>query len=490
MSSTTPASQVKASSLRILILSPSASPGLSGSTSASPSIPTAPLFPAFLEAITGSKPSADVTTFAGYTSHPPLRLTTKYYARDVGIWCDELPAPTPPSTRASPAQVSSSAGEKDPSNRHEPNAKREDRSRSQSQGTDELEPNTNTDTDTDTDTDIGIHTQSRNPEPEPTLQDWTLQILSPEAREVRAVIAGIVLLLPTTTARASASAPPSQNLEAFIQFIQTAHALREAIEDDLPSRDIASLVVLQPTSLSPTAAAAAGRRGGDHLLEQLEDRCLSEGYLGWDFVAWDSLHMTPSSASGGVGLVSGSGSGSRSGSASDQGHRAKGQGEEEQEETERNEFGEKTGLPRVLEVLEAVDWSAELDFDGRDEAEGEAFDFDADDGSPNIRPALDGSASFSGLDFELQREMMELKMSMLGWGSDEDDEDDVEAGSRERNHPGDDDDHDDDEESQIERFPGLVERVVAIREAGQEMGKDERERFAKREIARIMREMG
>jgi hypothetical protein len=384
---------------------------------------------------------------------------------------------------------------------HESNAESE--SLRLSRSTDEPNPDANTDRATGTNTESRPTDPEPELEPEPTLKDWTSQILSPEAREVRAVIAGIILLLPIT---ASPSPSPSRDKdrdqEAFIQFIRTAHTLREAIEDELPGRDIASLVILQSSSPSPSPSAAAARRRDvldhDHLVEQLEERCLSEGFLGWEFVAWDGVRMATASGSGDVALASGSASGS--GSVSDQAQAAKGHDDEEQqqEEVERNEFGEKTGLPRVLEVLEAIDWSADLDLD---EAEGEAFDFDFNDGDdddessrgglPDIRPTRDGSGRFTGLDFELQREMMELKMSMLGWGDDEDDEDNGEAGSRQPNHgDGIDDDVDVDEESQIERLPGLVERVVAIREAGQEMGQDERERFAKREIARIMRKMG
>ncbi|XHG01125.1 hypothetical protein AWENTII_004526 [Aspergillus wentii] len=53
-------------------------------------------------------------TFAGYTTHPPLRLSTKYYKTDLPIWVDEIPleneaTPTPTSGQtqeglASPTQ--------------------------------------------------------------------------------------------------------------------------------------------------------------------------------------------------------------------------------------------------------------------------------------------------------------------------------------------------------------------------------------------------
>jgi hypothetical protein len=42
-------------------------------------------------AATDSTPPSDQTTFAGYTSHSPLRLETKYYNTEVPVWVDEIP---------------------------------------------------------------------------------------------------------------------------------------------------------------------------------------------------------------------------------------------------------------------------------------------------------------------------------------------------------------------------------------------------------------
>ncbi|EXJ56064.1 hypothetical protein A1O7_08995 [Cladophialophora yegresii CBS 114405] len=512
MPSTTSPCPVKPSSLRLLVLSPSTIPGISapvsesawasGPTPAPSSLPTPPLFPAFLEAITGSRPSADVATFSGYTSHPPVRLTTKYYARDVGIWCDELPSPfaTPqsPGRRASPGPALPPLSERDARNSLDSNPPSSDE--------DEAESQRQVSQGVNSDTDIDASTESMTPIPTLTLEDWTRQILSPAAREVRAVIAGIVLLLPisaistsTTTsaalatresASASASAShyhdqdPDQDRETerdpLIKLIQTAHTLREAIEDDFPGRDIASLVVLQKASsssgpgtrrTSPTTTEQNGL-----LIEQLEERCLELGFLGWEFVAWD-------------GVIRG-----RDAQQKEEDQMQEPMQAERNKYGERNEHGEKTGLPRVLEVLESVDWSAEPgDGDGGDDGDDLNFDDDEytdgdDDTLPNMRARTlvgDGASRFGALDFELQREMMELKMSMLGGDDEEAGDDDRGDDSREMNHS-----DDADQETQIERLPGLVERVVAIREAGLEMGQDERERFAKREIARIMREMG
>ncbi|PYH34519.1 adaptin-binding domain-containing protein [Aspergillus neoniger CBS 115656] len=47
------------------------------------------------------------TTFAGYTTHPPLHLSNKYYTADVPIWVDEIPLQTSdPTPSASGSTIS------------------------------------------------------------------------------------------------------------------------------------------------------------------------------------------------------------------------------------------------------------------------------------------------------------------------------------------------------------------------------------------------
>ncbi|RDH28811.1 alpha and gamma adaptin binding protein p34-domain-containing protein [Aspergillus welwitschiae] len=47
--------------------------------------------------------STTITTFAGYTTHPPLHLSNKYYTADVPIWVDEIPLLTPDSSEPTPS---------------------------------------------------------------------------------------------------------------------------------------------------------------------------------------------------------------------------------------------------------------------------------------------------------------------------------------------------------------------------------------------------
>ncbi|KAK4939185.1 hypothetical protein LTR10_020484 [Elasticomyces elasticus] len=368
----------KPSSLRLLILAP-----------ATPST-SLPPFASLLEAITGSKPSDEVTSFAGYTSHPPVELRTKYYSADVSIWCDELPIDSRGTSQHEVRQSDTQASEESKD---------------------------------DSAADYGKNHSSS------TLEEWKSQMLSPAAAEVRAVIGGIVLILPV-----SASTSPSIP-DAYISLVEAVHSFREAVEDDSYGRDIASVAIMQSTSTSikPEKLAKA--------VEGLEETCLSDkGVLGWDFVAWD------------------------------------GDMNQAETENERNEYGEKTGVQRIIEVLEGIDWSASPEL-GQDDGEFDIDDSDHDDAHGSLPTNILGKARFSGLDHELQREMMELRMSL------EDEHDAIGNAQAGSVVPG-------DEDAQVEQLQGLMERVIGIREAGSEMSKADREKFAKREIGRIMRELG
>lgn len=266
------------SALRLLILAPTTSPT------------SKPPFPSVLEALTGATPSKDVTSFAGYTSHPPLQLRTKYYQSDVSIWCDELPLPGPISSDDSLLEHQSSEG------------------LAGAQTNDTI----------DGDATLEASTS--------TLEEWKEQMLSSAAGEVRTVIGGLVLILPISTVSIS------ETPDSLTALIEAVHALREAIEDDNYGRDIASVLILQGSS--PTVK----QDKLDGLMEKLEEVCLSDkGILGWDFVAWDGQL---------IDQVEGSGP------------------------QERNEYGEQTGIKRVLEVIQGIDWSAVPDGDNDDDDGG------------------------------------------------------------------------------------------------------------------------
>ncbi|RMZ79875.1 hypothetical protein DV737_g3228, partial [Chaetothyriales sp. CBS 132003] len=112
---------------------------------------------------------------------------------------------------------------------------------------------------------------------------------------------------------------------------------------------------------------------------------------------------------------------------------------------EKNEYGEKVGIHRVREVLEGVDWTA-------NPGTTELGENDADDPLGKEGAGLDifSTDKFNGLDSELQQELMDISPSYM---------------------------------------QDLMERVVAIRDAGVDLPKEERKAFAKREVDKIIREL-
>ncbi|KPI35524.1 uncharacterized protein AB675_11014 [Cyphellophora attinorum] len=352
------------SQLRLLILSPA---------NASKSTPSA--FPPVLKYLTATAPSENVENFAGYTSHVPIRLRTKYYTKDVSLWCDELPDLLADGNKANEGR------------------------REEGDGT--------------------AGTQS-NGEDGTTLDEWQEQMLSAAAAEVRSVIGGIILIMPI---KASTKLPIW-----LIDYVRAVHSLREAIEDDSPGRDIASAVILQPEAIPMVQQSSVSSvlKALDDTAEALSSECLENDMLGWDVVHW----LGDDDPSEVIHTQTGP----------------------------RNEFGERIGIARIFEVLESVDWSAAPD--PTEETE---------DGAAGDTGSL-GRQRLTGLDDELQEEMLGLKLSMMEEQALSDDE----AGG---------------EDLSIEQMEQLQGRILAIREAASGMSGSQKELFAQREIDRIMKEL-
>ncbi|KAI1954056.1 hypothetical protein LOZ57_000401 [Ophidiomyces ophidiicola] len=86
-----------------------------------PNIHSHSTIPSFLHNLTGvqvspqrpqNEPSTEDdnqshgATFAGYTTHSPLQLNTKYYSADIPIWVDEIPIPTETPSSTTPSSQS------------------------------------------------------------------------------------------------------------------------------------------------------------------------------------------------------------------------------------------------------------------------------------------------------------------------------------------------------------------------------------------------
>jgi hypothetical protein len=411
------------SSLRLLILSPA------------PHLPYSPSpFPSVLGALSGTRPTQDqaASGFAGYTQHPPLPLRTKYYDADVGIWCDEVPLPltagNDPTKHQQNVQASGGTIEAPapPSQSAEIGGQHRDSSTFGGAGANATTESNSPDADDDANA-------------PPSLSAWRTTMLSEPAREVREAIGGILLALPLPLAfPAHASASPSKRgpSQESLEIVEAVNELRELIEEENYGREVPAMVLVMATG------KGVGEGDLDATAEKLEAVMLEErGVLGWDFVGWNG-------EVGERGATAGRSDGVR------------------------NAYGERIGIDRVKELLEAVNWSAP---GGRLKGD----DLDLDFLSSDEEGGALGVDGIKRQGQELEREMMGLKLAMMNQESGEDDEEHYIPSQ----------DADGEEDVKIDELPGLLERVVAIRDAGAEMSKADRARFAKREVERIMKDL-
>ena len=247
-----------------------------------------------------------------------------------------------------------------------------------------------------------------------------------------------------------------------MEYMSAVNEVKDAIED--LGRDVGTLFLLQPAMPRGDRRLGAGaesRRKAlarlEGLAEKFEDKCHEMGVFGWDFVWWDGVPEP--AAIGGVPKVE------------VEEHISKEPGGvDKKAEPVRNEYGEKLGMERVREVLEGVDWSiSPLLAANPGEDDGDNIENNAGADKLDVL----GGEKFQGLDAELQREMMGLKLSMMdSQGSKTDASGDKEG-----------------EDMSIDQMSSLMQRVIAIREASADLDKGDREDFAKREVEKIMHEL-
>jgi hypothetical protein len=271
----------------------------------------------------------------------------------------------------------------------------------------------------------------------PSLSTWRATMLSGAAREVREAVGGIVLALPLPISLASNVSASTSTQGHYLELIEAVDEVRQMIEDENSGREVPAVVLVS------AIGKGVGEADLDATTEKLEAVVMEErGVLGWEFVGWDGKVADEDGAPDRPGGL-------------------------------RNAFGERMGMERVKELLEAGGWSAPGGgLDGKDVDAG--FLSSDDEGGPFV---VDG-IKLQGQ--ELEREMMGLKLAMRDQDQGEEDAEEHNATSQ---------DMEEDEDLKIEQLPGLLERVVAIREAGADMNKAEREKFAKREVKRIMRDL-
>ncbi|KAL2821876.1 hypothetical protein BJX63DRAFT_172666 [Aspergillus granulosus] len=377
---------------RLLILSPSPkTPSLTDS-----------LIPSLLQTLTGhvAAPPAQAQSFAGYTTHPPLRIENRYYTAEVPIWVDEIP-------------TSTSA----------------------------IEPDS-----TETKTSEELSTPEGVKEGEDPPSQWAREFSSEEAQVVRDAIGAVMICIRNPTPPpvapsldSQASAPNAETvddrddvraLKSFVNAIGTVRALIEEERGEIGA--VPGLLVLGVKRGQPKKKAEPRKEQdldldgdlGAELEDGLddpfsvgwwEDQLVEMGLMGFEVIEWDSNRP--------------------------------------EKEEERNKYGgafgcyggrravltgaELQGMRRIKEVLETHEWAG-----------GEEADTGLPDDDDDLERELLGLDEGEGFNLEaneLEREMVGLKLA-IGRGGE-----------------GDDDDDEGDEELRVDAVEALLTRMRAIK---------------------------
>ncbi|GFF23483.1 hypothetical protein IFM58399_00308 [Aspergillus lentulus] len=335
---------------RLLILCPS-----SHSTSTIPSL---------LYSLTETPVADPPASFAGYTTHPPLRLTNKYYTADIPIWVDEIPLPAAVDERA------------------------------------------HTQTQKQTQTQTGDEGKT-SPSPSPSPAQWAVEFSGEDARVVRDAIGALVLCIKnledtsaslpagtgtgTDTGTGAGSPGSGDDVKRLKEFLSAVGRVKNVIEEERGEvGDVPVLLVLVGGARGHKDARV---RGEDADLEELdgasdepfsvgwwEDQLFEMGMVGVEVLEWDP------------------------------------KGEEGEE---RNVYGEYQGMRRIREILETHDWAAPSE-----DADPGGF---SDDGLEEHLLGLDRGENGFDLEVnELEREMLGLRMAIEHGGDDGDDHDEDE----------------------------------------------------------------
>ena len=303
--------------------------------------------------------------------------------------------------------------------------------------------------------------------------------------------------------------------EEYLDIVEAVNTLRETIEDEKARHadhecaggDVAAVILLQgevPGTESRTRRSLRGKRAGkapghdedgddrdrDHeadadsaqnLVEAVEEQLLTDrAVLGLDVIAWDGVIppsptaltaiIPPTLGGDDPNRVEGGGGGGGGGGAG--GRNPPAGGEEEEEEASaatqgRNIHGEKTGLPRLHEVLSNRDWTAlppPPSPHHHQKAQNMVEDPDTD---LDFLPSDDDP-----LDFDLSAGLLNMNTAYSARGEDEEEEEEEE-----------------DEAIKVEQLQGLLQQAMVIREVGKEMSRAERGRYARRMVGGLVRDL-
>ncbi|KAL4872912.1 hypothetical protein BDV12DRAFT_113187 [Aspergillus spectabilis] len=393
----------------------------------SPSSHSLSLIPSLLKTLTGHAANlpAQAQSFAGYTTHPPLRIENRYYSAEVPIWVDEIPITNTDVTTTESGSISDIGATKG----------------------------------TAAELDLGAGPgPSTNEEPS---GQWAREFSSSEARVVRDAIGAVMIVVENPRVKGifgleggGSHGKETENvddrddvhaLKAFIRAIGDVRALIEEEREEMGA--VPGILILGGKKDVKRKVEKKTKRGegeGSDLdfdtgaeldggidddpfsVGWWEDQLCELGLIGYEVVEWDGTQA-------------------------------------ENETEERNKYGELQGMRRIKEVLETHEWAA-------DEEPETGLPDDADDLERELL-ALDNEGSGFNMEVnELEREMVGLRFAIARGG-------------------GGDDDEEGDEEIRVDAVEALLARMRAIKDMSDELPEKDRKRFAVKAVSDIMKEI-
>lgn len=273
--------------------------------------------------------------------------------------------------------------------------------------------------------------------------DWSASFLSAEAKEVLAVLGGVVVVftLPSASSSSSSSLPPSTQEGKERRGELERESARELIRhvgrvvrEGLGGWEWDGVGLAVGVGGVGTGVGAEGDGGDGGELDEWEDLCAE---FGLEFV-----HVLKA------------------------GGRKKTDGE-----GKKNEFGERMGVARMLEALEANDWS------GGDLAGGLGEDEDDDDEAGEGDD--DGEFDPESLGFGFDREdFVGLRKAIWGGGGSGDE------GSR-----GQEEEDEEVGEDDVQKLEKMMLKLQAVRDASAGLPEEQRKRMAARAVGEVMKEL-
>ncbi|KAI9367321.1 hypothetical protein BJX61DRAFT_316452 [Aspergillus egyptiacus] len=416
----------------------------------SPSSHSLSLIPSLLKTLTGNpvaETQSQLQTFAGYTTHPPLRIENRYYTAEVPIWVDEIPTTATATSIATDTESGTGSNNKED---HPATATATATAESETKTT----PKTGS---------------STKPAEELPPAQWAREFSSEEARVVRDAIGAVMICIRNPSHVSSSSpgvaeaAPPAEDREdvcALKGFINAVGSVRALIEEERGEIGaVPALLVLNGKGQGQDQRQArrgeerregsggfdadfetdGGRGDGLGLDEPFsigwwEDQLCEMGLIGFEVVEWNGTRA-------------------------------------EEEDGRRNQYGELQGMRRIKEILETHEWAGE----GEKETGGGLPD-DDNDNDDELERELLGLDTRSGFNLEvneLEREMVGLRFAV----------------GRHGDGGGEDEEHEGDEEIRVDAVEALLMRMRAIKEMSDELPEKDRKQFAAKAVRDIMKEI-